>query len=148
VSYDVIHAHDLERLAASPIPGETTPVPTPGIDANAVISDENKRSRREFLDLKNRLLEHYKESQRLWLEGTQGLSEDVLMRDFPTTWSNRSRNYSERGKQRVTLGDYSGDYFLPLGRMSTPVEAVRFGRSALNEWCLREDVGWSHRLEL
>ncbi|KAI9923678.1 hypothetical protein MW887_008411 [Aspergillus wentii] len=148
VSYDAIHALDLERLAISPLPGEHTAVPTPGSDGNAVISDESKRNRKEFLDLKNRLPECHKESQKLWLEGMQGLSEDVLMREFPITWSNRSRNYAERGRQRLKVGDYFGEYFLPLGRTNTPVEVVRFGWSTLNEWCLKENVDWKGRLGL
>lgn len=148
VSYDAIHAHDLERLAVSPLPGEHTPVPTPGSDGNAVLSDENKRSRKEFLELKNRLPEFYKESQRLWLDGTRGLSEDVLSRDFPTTWSRRSHNHTERGKPPLRAGDYTGPYFLPLGGSTPPIEVVRFGRSFLKEWCAQEGVEWTGRLAL
>ncbi|KAB8199043.1 hypothetical protein P875_00021319 [Aspergillus parasiticus SU-1] len=145
-SYDAIHALDLERFAVTPLPGENTPVPTPGSDGNTAVSDESKRNRREILELKNRLPECYKESQRLWLEGSQGLSEDILVHEFPDTWSRRSRNFSEQGKQRLKPGDYSGEFFLPLGRMATPVEIVRFGYSILREWCKKEGVEWNGRL--
>ncbi|KAE8416937.1 hypothetical protein BDV36DRAFT_296662 [Aspergillus pseudocaelatus] len=145
-SYDAIHALDLERFAVTPLPGENTPVPTPGSDGNTVVSDESKKNRREILELKSRLPECYKESQRLWLEGSQGLSEDVLVHEFPDTWSRRSRNFSEQGKQRLKPGDYSGEFFLPLGRMTTPVETVRFGYSILREWCKKEGVEWNGRL--
>jgi hypothetical protein len=147
-SYDAIHALDLERLAVTPLPGEQTPVPTPGSDGNAVLSDETKKNRKEILELKNRLPECYKESQRLWLEGSQGLSEDILIREFPDTWSKRSKNFSEQGKQQLRPGDYACDFFLPLGRMSTPVETVRFGYSILREWCKNEGVEWSGQLGL
>ncbi|KAJ6072514.1 hypothetical protein N7467_010599 [Penicillium canescens] len=148
VSFNAIHALDLERLAISPIPGDHTPVPTPGSDGNAVLSDENRKARKEFLDLKNRLPECYKESQRLWLEGTRGLSEDILAREFPTSWSQRSRNYSERGRASLKAGDYSGSYFLPLGGTTPPIEVVRFGGSLLKEWCSKERVDWNGRLGL
>ncbi|KAJ5584107.1 uncharacterized protein N7459_003907 [Penicillium hispanicum] len=148
VSFDSIHVLDLERFAASPLPGEHTPVPTPGSDGNSVLSDENKKSRKEFSDLKNRLLENYKESQKLWLEGTRGLSEDVLSREFPTTWSRRSHNHAERGKTSLKPGDYTGDYFLPLGATTSPIEVVRFGWSVLTEWCAQESVEWKGRLGL
>ncbi|KAE8348204.1 hypothetical protein BDV28DRAFT_104351 [Aspergillus coremiiformis] len=145
-SYDAIHALDLDRLAVIPLPWEQPPVPTSGGDGNTVLSEENKKSRKEILDLKSRLPECYKESQRLWLEGSQGLSEDILVHEFPETWSRRSRNFSEQGKQRFKPGDYSGEFFLPLGRITTPVETARLGYSMLREWCEKEAVEWSGRL--
>ncbi|KAJ5643093.1 uncharacterized protein N7484_005600 [Penicillium longicatenatum] len=148
VSYGAIHSLDLERLAVSPLPGEHTPVPTPGSDGNTVLSDENKKSRKEFLELKNRLPECWKESQKLWLEGTRSLSEDVLSTEFPNTWSLRSHNHGERGKATPRPGDYAGDYFLPLGGTTSPIEVVRFGWSLLQEWCTHEKVEWNGRLGL
>lgn len=148
VSYDAIHALDLDRLANSPLPSEHTPVPTPGSDGNTIPSDENRKSRKEFMELKNRLPECYKESQKLWLEGTRALSEDALSREFPNTWSQRSHNHAERGKTPLKAGDYAGDYFLPLGGSTPPVEVVRFGCSLLEEWCAQENVEWQRRLSL
>lgn len=148
VSYDSIHALDLERLAVSPLPGEHTPVPTPGSDGNTAPSDENKKSRKEFLELRNRLLECHRESQKLWLEGTRALCEDVLHQEFPLTWSHRSHNHAERGKTPLKAGDYAGDYFVPFGGTTPPIEVVRFGCSMLKEWCTQQDVEWKRRLSL
>ncbi|EKV12571.1 hypothetical protein Pdw03_6645 [Penicillium digitatum] len=148
VSFTAIHTLDLERLAISPIPGEHTPVPTPGSDGNAALSDENRKSKKEFSELKVRLPECYKESQRLWIEGTRGLSEDILGREFPTIWSQRSRNYSERGRSSLKAGEYAGSYFLPLGGTTPPIEVVRFGWFLLKEWCSKERVEWNGRLGL
>ncbi|KAF3394601.1 hypothetical protein F1880_005583 [Penicillium rolfsii] len=148
VSYDTIHALDLERLAVTPLPGEHTPVPTPGSDGNTVLADENKKSLKEFAELKVRLLEHYKESQKLWLDGSRGLSENILSRDFPNTWSRRSHHYNERGKMSLKSGEYAGEYFLPLGVATPPIEVVRFGWSLLKEWCTQEGVEWQGRLGL
>ncbi|RJE19277.1 hypothetical protein PHISCL_08381 [Aspergillus sclerotialis] len=148
VSYDAIHALDLERLAISPIPGEHNAGPAASSDRDIIVPDEGNRAMKEFLELKNRLPESFKESRRLWLEGTRRLSEDVLASEYPVTWSKRSRNYSERGRQQVKVGDYSGDFFLPLERTSLPLEIVRFGWSMLTEWCTKEGVGWKGRLNL
>ncbi|PKX94510.1 uncharacterized protein P174DRAFT_431427 [Aspergillus novofumigatus IBT 16806] len=148
VSYDAIHALDLERLAVTPLPGDHTPVPTPGSDGTTVTSDENKKNRRDIIELKNRLHDFYKESQRLWLEGLQGLSEDILAREFPDTWSRRSRRYSHLGKQKLKIGDYTGEFLFPPGKTSAPVETVRFGCAILREWCMKEGVDWSCRLDL
>jgi hypothetical protein len=148
ISHDTIHALDLERLAVCSLPGEHSPVPTPGSDGNTVTSDESKRHRKEFLELKSRLPEYYKEARRLWLEGGRELPDDILMQEFPVTWSKRSRNFADRGRERLRVGDYSGDFFLPLGRTTTPLEAVRFGVSILDEWCKREGLEFEARLAL
>ncbi|KAL2863600.1 uncharacterized protein BJX67DRAFT_363444 [Aspergillus lucknowensis] len=148
VSYDAIHALDLERLAVMPLPGEHTPVPTPRSDGRSVNSEENKRNFKDFLELKTRLPESYKESQKLWLDGSRGLSEDFLAREFPETWSKRARTYSDQGKKRLKPGDYSGEIYLPLGRSSTPLEIIRFGCALLKEWCSNENIDWRAKLDL
>ncbi|KAL5336164.1 hypothetical protein BJX70DRAFT_373501 [Aspergillus crustosus] len=147
VSYDSIHALDLERLTVTPIPGEHTPVPTPASDGFSVHSDESKKSLKEFLELKTRLPECYKESQRLWFDGSRGLSEDILTREFPDTWSKRARNYTAQGKKRLKPGDYSGELYLPLGKTSTPLEIIRFSCALLREWSSKENIGWCGKLD-
>ncbi|KAJ9198509.1 hypothetical protein DTO027B5_3467 [Paecilomyces variotii] len=148
ISHDTIHALDLERLAVSPLPGEHSPVPTPGSDGHTVTADESKKYKSEFLELKARLPEYYKEALRLWLEGARKLSDETLKHEFPSTWSKRSGDYLDRGKEPLKLGSYSGRFFLPLGRTTTPLEAVRFGFSVLTEWCQKEGVDWHGRLQL
>ncbi|KAL4986678.1 hypothetical protein BDW68DRAFT_188690 [Aspergillus falconensis] len=148
VSYDAIHALDLERLAVTPVPGEHTPVPTPASDGQSVHSEESKRSLKDFLELKTRLPECYRESQRLWSDGSRGLSEDILAREFPETWSKRARTYSEQGKKRLKPGEYSGEIYLPLGKTSTPLEVLRFSCALLREWCSKENINWRGKLDL
>ncbi|KKK13618.1 hypothetical protein P175DRAFT_0509445 [Aspergillus ochraceoroseus IBT 24754] len=148
VSYDTIHAHDLERLAVTPLPGEHTPVPTPGSDGHSVMSDESKRSLKDFVELKTRLPEFYRESQKLWSEGSRAFSEDTLSREFPHTWSKRARSYSEQGRKRFKPGNYSGEIYLPIGKTSTPLEIIRFSHAILREWCSKEGIDWTGRLDL
>ncbi|PGG97107.1 hypothetical protein AJ79_09335 [Helicocarpus griseus UAMH5409] len=148
VSRDAIHGLDLERLAAITIPSEYSPAPTPGSDGNTVTSEENKKHQKEFSELRFRLVKSYREANQLWLEGSRELSEETLSRQYPVTWSKRSMNFSERGREKLTLGMYSGGYFLPLDRTSIPLEAVRFGWAFLTEWTEKEGVKWKGRLEL
>ncbi|EEA22956.1 hypothetical protein TMatcc_001822 [Talaromyces marneffei ATCC 18224] len=152
VSRDTINTLDLERLAVCPLPGEQSPVPTPGSDGNTVTSDRNNSNRshnkKEFLDLRNRLPENHKEANRLWLEGCRKLSDDVLAKEYPETWSSRSRNFTERGHDNFKIGQYAGGFFLPFSRTTTPMETVRFGVALLREWCRKENIDFKARLKL
>ncbi|RAO67121.1 uncharacterized protein BHQ10_003133 [Talaromyces amestolkiae] len=152
VSRDTINSLDMERLAVCPLPGEQSPVPTPGSDGNTVTSDRNSSNRshnkKEFLDIRSRLPENHKEANRLWLEGCRELSDDVLAKEYPETWSSRSRNYAERGHDSFKIGQYAGGFFLPFGRTTTPMETVRFGVALLREWCKKENIDFKARLKL
>ncbi|EEH43256.1 uncharacterized protein PADG_08076 [Paracoccidioides brasiliensis Pb18] len=148
VSHDAIHAFDLERLLNFNIPSENSPVPTPNSDGNTINSEDSKKSQREFKELRTRLFDSHKEAKRLWLEGMCELSEEVLSRQYPTTWSKRSKNFLVRGREKLLPEEYSGEYFLPLGHATTPVEVVRFGLALLTEWTEREGVRWKGRLGL
>ncbi|KAM5462939.1 hypothetical protein MauCBS54593_007767 [Microsporum audouinii] len=148
VCHESIHSLDLERLAVTPFPDEHSPAPTPGSDGNTVTSEESKKQRREFAELRTRLPESYKVARRLWVEGSRELSDSILTQHYPNTWSKRLKNAAERGREQLKLGEYGGDYYLPLGTASTPLEAVRFGWSFLNEWSEREGVKWKGRLGL
>ncbi|EED15107.1 conserved hypothetical protein [Talaromyces stipitatus ATCC 10500] len=153
VSHDTINTLDLERLAVCPLPGEQSPVPTPGSDGNTVTSSDRNNSnksqnKKEFLDLRSRLPENHKEANRLWLEGCRQLADDVLIKEYPETWSSRSRNYAERGHDSFKIGHYAGGFYLPFGRTTTPMETVRFGVSLLREWCKKENIEFKARLKL
>lgn len=148
VSHDAINFLDMERLAVCSVPGEQSPVPTPGSDENAFNSEKNKPHKKEFLDLKNRLPENFRDANRLWLEGCRELPDDVLTTEYPETWAKRSRNFLERGTNKLKVGSYAGEYFLPFGRTTTPMEAVRFGVALLQEWCENEGLTFEPRLKL
>ncbi|CRG86710.1 hypothetical protein PISL3812_03720 [Talaromyces islandicus] len=148
VSHDAINSLDMERLAVCSMPGEQSPVPTPGSDENPLNSEKNKSHKKEFLELKTRLPENFREANRLWLEGCRELSDDVLAAEYPETWAKRSRNFAERGTNKLKAGRYAGEYFLPFGRTTTPMEAVRFGVALLQEWYKNEGLAFEPRLKL
>lgn len=153
VSHDTINTLDLERLAVCPLPGEQSPVPTPGSDGNTGTSFDRNNSnkshnKKEFLDLRNRLPENHREANRLWLEGCRQLADDILNKEYPETWSSRSRNFAERGHDNFKVGQYAGGFYLPFGRTTTPMETVRFGVALLREWCKKENIEFKARLKL
>ncbi|KAK2739042.1 hypothetical protein FQN57_006724 [Myotisia sp. PD_48] len=148
ISHEAIHALDLERLAASAIPDDHSPAPTPGSDGTTVTSNQNKSRRREFNDLKARLPESYKEARRLWLEGLRELPDSSLARHYPNTWDKRAISSSERGREQPRPGEYAGEYYLPLSSASSPLEAVRFACNFLNEWAEKEGIKWKGKLGL
>ncbi|EGE81525.1 hypothetical protein, variant [Blastomyces dermatitidis ATCC 18188] len=151
VFHEIIHGLDLERLAMTALPSDHSPAPTPGSDGNTVTSEESKKQQqhRDFMDLRKRLVDSHREARALWLEGSRKLSEDVLTHQYPETWSKRSMNFSERGREKaLVLGEYSGEYFLPLDRTATPLEAIRFGWVFLTEWTKKERVEWKGQLGL
>ncbi|EER37240.1 conserved hypothetical protein [Histoplasma capsulatum var. duboisii H88] len=151
IFHEVIHGLDLERLAITAIPSENSPGPTPNNDGNTVTLEESKKQQqhRDFLELRKRLVDSHRDARSLWLEGSRKLSEEVLTREYPETWSKRSMSFSERGRERsLELGGYSGEYFLPLDRTATPLEAIRFGWMFLTEWTEKEGVRWEGRLGL
>lgn len=149
VSHEAIHSIDIERVAVSALPGENSPAPTPGSDGNTVTSEESKKQRREFIELKNRLPESYKDAHRLWLEGSCHLPDSVISTGYPTTWAKRAVNLEDRQrKDQFKPGEYEGDFFLPLGLATSPIDMVRFGHSFLQEWIEKNEIEWKPRLTL
>lgn len=126
VCRDVIHNHDIDRLASDPVP--------PGED---------------FADFKARLVEDARVARTLWQEGTRRLCVDALREQFPRTWEKRAA-VPVVGRVKLEPGAYSGEFYLPLsgGGVSSAVEAVRVGWAVLGEWCDREGVTWEGRLGL
>lgn len=126
VCRDVIHNHDLDRLASDPVPtGE------------------------ELSDFKSRLVDNARVARTLWQEGTRRLSVDAFREHFPSTWERRT-SVPAVGRVRLEPGAYGGDFYLPLsgGGVSSAVEAVRVGCAVLGEWCAGEKVKWEGRLGL
>ncbi|KAI9815683.1 MAG: hypothetical protein M1827_002079 [Pycnora praestabilis] len=155
VCRETIHIHDMERLNNDPLPAaaaiEEVPPPTPGTDSNAISSEAEMTSkaatyRKEYITFKNTLVENAHLSQRLWIEGTYQLSIDDLQTFFAQTWAKRSKRLPAKVGENLVPGQYDGAYYLPLGSMSTAVEAVRMGCGLLSEWAKKEGLNWEGRL--
>ncbi|KAI1931147.1 hypothetical protein LOZ65_001346 [Ophidiomyces ophidiicola] len=175
ISHAAIHTLDLERLATIAFPSDSfgstnstnnkdkTIVSTPGTHdpdhpspSSSVLAQDSKLFR-DLSDLRTRLVESHRESNRLWLEGSRLLPDSVLAREYPATWLRRCRNHPERGREVLKPGRYSGDFYLPLARdggMGTgagtvgAIEGVRFASVFLQEWSEKEGVAWLAKLTL
>ncbi|WEW61844.1 hypothetical protein PRK78_007341 [Emydomyces testavorans] len=173
ISQEAIHILDLDRLATITLPGDPasnhnsashkdrTVVSTPGsgdpdnasLPFSALAQDS--KLLRDLSELRTRLPESHRESNRLWLEGNRLLPESVFPHEYPATWLRRSRNFTERGREVLKVGKYSGDFFLPLARIggsgtgtAGAIEGVRFAFAFLQEWCEKEGVEWVGRLDI
>ena len=149
VCRQVIHKFDMDRLARDPLPDEqAASAPTPGSDGNTKVNEDVEKYKRRYLEFRNELVTNAKELQVAWLDGSRRLSLDVLEREYPQTWAERSKDSAHRGSEKVSPDKLGGDFFLPLDPSSTPFEAVRFVMSFLREWARREDVKWKPRVEI
>lgn len=143
VSHDSIHNLDLECLAKISFP----------LHGQAREGPENsctgfKSSKKAFIDVRNRLLDSNKGAVKLWLKGTRQLSDEILSENYPSTWSRRCKDFDKRRDNDFRPGNYSGPFFLPMGPLTTPLEAVRFAFTFLREWTANNDLNWNSSLDL
>ena len=102
----------------------------------------------EYMQHKEKIAENCRLAQQLWVDGAFELSVDDLQQSFPTSWKRKSRAPLARSKEKLTLGNLNGDFYLPLTSITTNIEAVRAGWSLLGEWCKNENVNWVGKLGL
>ena len=83
-----------------------------------------------------------------WREGHTALWVKELQSAFPRTWG-QARRFPGRGKgiDAVNLKDYAKDGFaLPMGSLTSGLEAVNFGLNLLKEHCEKENIQWRPKL--
>ena len=100
----------------------------------------------EHADSAKTLKRRHDEAHRLFIEGSSLLSVDDLQEEFPKTWRSKSRAPLAHNPPKLTSATLGGDFYLPITSITVPIEAVRAGRSLLGEWCKREGVDWTPRL--
>ncbi len=149
---DVIHSHDLDRLNSDALPtaaAEEARPPTPGTEGDTGASEVASKAaayRKEYMDFKTKLVENARVAQQLWIEGTHKLPIDGLKTAFPQTWAKSAKGPMARAREKIFPGKYDGDFYLPLGCMTTGIEAVRAGWNLLGEWCRKEKVQWEGKM--
>ena len=144
-----MHRYHMQRLAKEPLPDDHQgSAPTPGSDGNTKTNEDSERNRRRYLRFRDELVENERELQTAWLEGSRALSPEVLRAQYAATWSNRSRDYSNRGLEKHTPGAMFSQYFLPMDASTTAFEAAAFGMTFIEEFALRGKVDWKPRIEV
>ena len=166
---EIIHTANLERLdrEALPIPtaADATHVPTPGTadsdlaTAAADATTTKTSPYQAYLNFKSQAVDNARRAQKLWVEGTSKLSVVALQQSFPATWEAKAKvplawtaegngAGESAGAEKLVPGRLAGEFYLPLGAASLPIEGARAGYSVLREWCEGEGVRWEPKLRL
>jgi hypothetical protein len=90
--------------------------------------------------------------QRL-LKATQdarvSLPFEAIQKSYPETWNGREPDARlSKAPEMITTGSLAGPYFLPIQNDTTPFQAVRFGLKFLSEYCAKEKLNHSLRVNL
>lgn len=164
VCRDTIHSANLERLDREPLPApaDAHHMPTPGLEGETTAAEAAAKTARyrEYMAFKSDAVDNARRAQKLWVEGTAKLSVAALQHHFPSTWRAKAKlplawtsdpattGTADPPVDRLVPGKWAGDFYLPLGCSSLPIEAARAGYNLLKEWCDIEGVQWRAKLTL
>ncbi|OMP85723.1 hypothetical protein BK809_0004394, partial [Diplodia seriata] len=85
-------------------------------------------------------------------ESRSKLPFEDLIAHYPKTWDGRARGEDVEGDPRswekLEVGSLEGNYHLPLGPDTSPIQAVRMGIVFLNEWMVKEHVDYKLQIRL
>lgn len=77
------------------------------------------------------------------------LPVEDLQTIYKRTWAGRETNAKlVKEPERVSGARMSGPYFLPISIDTTPIQAVRFGLKFLSEYCEKEGLKYTLRVNL
>ena len=93
---------------------------------------------------------HFEKSQLAWRSGLDLLKVSDIESEYPMTWAKRERHFilAVKSTDAVVQGEYQRKYNLPMGSMTSGLQAVNFGMSFLEEWCKKNGVKWEPKVEL
>ena len=149
VCRQLVHKHDLDRLARDPLPEDyCNSAPTPGSDGNTRTNEDGETYKTRYVEFRNELVSNARELQIAWLDSSRQLPLEVLKREYPSTWSKRAKDPMARLQDKPTPSKIPKCFYLPLDANTTAFEAARFGAALLEEWADRERVDWTTRIEL
>jgi hypothetical protein len=149
VCRQLVHKYDMEKLARDPLPEDyCNSAPTPGSDGITKTNEDGEKYKKGYVEFKDQLITNARELQTAWLDGSRLLSLDLLEREYPITWSKRSKDSSTRLQEKPTPSRIPKDFYLPLDASTTAFEAVRFGLVFLEEWAGKEKVDWKTSIDL
>lgn len=93
---------------------------------------------------------HFEKSQIAWRSGLDLLKVSDIESEYPMTWAKRERNFllPVKSTDAVVQGEYQRGFNLPMGSMTSGLQAVNFGMSFLEEWSKKNGAKWEPKLEL
>jgi hypothetical protein len=92
------------------------------------------------------MADHYQKLHRFTSDSRLTLPIEVIQKLYPKTWNGRESN--ARLMKEANVPKLSGPYFLPIELDTTPIQAVRFGLRLLVEFCERERLEYSLKVNL
>lgn len=94
--------------------------------------------------------DHFMKAQGAWRSGWMNLDVLDLQEQYPKTWAKRDERRLAYGKGRdaVFKDQYVRGYNLPMGNMTSGLEAVNFGFNFISEWSQAAGVEWKPKLIL
>ncbi|PVI03935.1 hypothetical protein DM02DRAFT_652168 [Periconia macrospinosa] len=93
--------------------------------------------------------DHYNQMQHYTLNARIALSMDDIQKLYPKTWSGAETHAKpSRAPEKVNGLKLSGSYFLPIANDTTPIQAVRFGIKLVHEYCEKERLDHTIRIDL
>ena len=92
----------------------------------------------------------FERSQNAWRSGLDLLKASDIESEYPITWAKRERRFllPIKSADAVVQGEYQRRFNLPMGSMTSGLQAVNFGMSFLEEWSKKNGVKWEPKLEL
>ena len=93
---------------------------------------------------------NFDRSQIAWRMGLDLLRVSDIESEYPITWAKREAHFLLPAKtvDAVLQGEYQRRFNLPMGSMTSGLQAVNFGMSFLEEWSKNNSVKWEPKLEL
>lgn len=92
----------------------------------------------------------FEKSQSAWRSGLDFLKISDIESEYPVTWAKRERQFllPVKSADAVVQGEYQRKFNLPMGSMTSGLQAVNFGLSFLEEWSKKNGTKWEPKLEL
>ena len=93
---------------------------------------------------------YFEKSQIAWRSGLDLLKVSDIEFEYPVTWAKRERHsvLPVKSTDAVVQGEYQRKFNLPMGSMTSGLQAVSFGMSFLEEWSKKNGVKWEPKLDL
>ena len=142
---DYMVCYGFQRLDYNPLE-QKLPDPT-NLDP-AKTKEENKAA--AYHGSFHEFRRYFEKSQNAWRSGLDLLKVSDIETEYPMTWAKRERHFvlPVKSADAVKQGEYHRKFNLPLGSMSSGLQAVNFGMSFLEEWSKKNGVKWEPKLEL
>ena len=142
---DYIVCYDFQRLDCNPLEQKTieTTVADPAKTKEECKAEAYHGSFHEFR-------RSFERSQIAWRLGLDLLKVSDIESEYPMSWAKRERQslLPVKSADAIVQGEYQRRFNLPMGPMTSGLQAVNFGMSFLKEWSKKNGVKWQPKLAL